>query len=754
MAGDQEAFTRAMKKGHSAAWDMNWEEAARQYSLAINEFPGHVMALSGLAMSLVELKDYDTALRSYKEAVRLSPQDPILMENTARLLDFMSRMEEAAIGYTRTAELFIQIRELPKAAANLERLITIQSGNLRARSRLAQIYEHQGKSKEAVDELLITAGIVQSSNPDKARQVVEYALHIQPDSKEAVNALEAIRNNKKLPGRVEKPFIEEIILGAEALFPKLEKEEREPEADPIQAAQFTAVSRMAELVIDYRPAGDQNSRDKASLDKAVNHANSAVEAYSQGQVNQTINELEEAINAGLDSPPAWFLAGSLQKSFQPAKALIYLEKSENSLDFALASFLTAGTIYQNSGKLREAHDKLLKAFILADMTTVPADKREMLENMYAPITAVQMNQRDSKAVKNTCEIIISQLMRPDWRAYFTAARSHMPVQSGNRTPLPLADMLLIAGSRRMVEGISRARNLTGQGQYNAALDALYYELKVEPDFLPAHEQIADLLFQKKQIYDAVTKYLLIEKCYELRGEVNQAIRLMLRVEQMVPANLEVRNRLIELYFTLGRVDEAIQHYLDLADMYYHMADLEKARQTYLAVLRLSQKSRQNRTWTGKILHKIADIDMQRLEWREAIRILEQIRTMIPEDDEARASLVELNFRLGQDEAALAELDSAVAFFEKNQQVPSAVEFIVNAIIQRPEKRDLRSRLLVLSNRIGDVTAIVENLDHKADRLVETGNKPGAVSLLEVIISLYPPNVEDYKKVLENIKSGR
>jgi tetratricopeptide (TPR) repeat protein len=146
--------------------------------------------------------------------------------------------------------------------------------------------------------------------------------------------------------------------------------------------------------------------------------------------------------------------------------------------------------------------------------------------------------------------------------------------------------------------------------------------------------------------------------------------------------------------------------------------------------------------------------MQRLEWREAIRILEQIRTMIPEDEEARASLVELNFRLGQDEAALAELDSAVAFFEKNQQIPLAVDFIINAIIQRPEKRDLRSRLLVLSNRIGNVAMIVENLDHKAEHLMEAGNKPGALSLLEVIISLYPPNVEEYKKVLENIRQGR
>ncbi len=754
MAGDQEAFNRALKMGHSAAWNMDWREAVQQYRQALDLNPGHVMAFSGLALSLVELKDYEKALYCYREAVKISPQDPILIENVARLLDFLNRVEEAAEAYSQTAELYITIRELPKAAANLERLITIQSGNLRARSRLAQIYEHQGRRQEALDALLITAGIVQSSNPDKARQVVEYALHILPDNMEAINALETIRLGRKLPGRVEKPFIEEIILGSEPLFPALEKETREAEADPVQSARQLAVGRLAEVVIDFKPEATNGHTEKRSLEKAINHANAAVETFSQGMIEQTIKELEDAIQAGLDSPPAWFLAGSLQSDFQPAKALNYLEKTEGSLDYALASYLTQGIIYQTAGKMREAHEKLLKAFILADMTTVPPDKREMLESMYDPILEIQRNQPDGLAVKNICEIITSQLMRPDWKAYFTAARSHMPVQPGNRMPLPLADILLIAGTRRMVEGIARARNLTGQGLYNAALEALYYELKLEPDFLPAHELIADLLFQKKQIDDAVTKYLLVEKLYELRGEVNQAIRLMLRVEQMVPASLEIRNRLIELYFHLGRVDEAIQHYLDLADMYYHMADLDKARQTYLSVMRLSQKSRQNRAWTGKILHKIADIDMQRLEWREAIRILEQIRTMIPEDKNARASLVELNFRLGQDDAALAELDSAVAFFEKNQQVPMAVEFIVNAIIQRPEKRDLRSRLLVLANRIGDVTTIVEKIDHKAEGLMEAGNKPGAVSLLEAIISLYPPNVEEYKKVLENIKAGK
>ena len=766
MVVDQESFSRAMTKGHSAAWDANWQEAADYYRQALEEFPENAMALSGLGMVLLEQKDYEGALASYQQAVKSAPDDPILTENVTRILDYLGKIEDAVAGYAKTAELYIKVKDPGKAAANLERLLNLQPGNLRGRSRLAQVYEHLGKYREAVDELLITAGMVQSSNPDKARQVVEYALHIQPDNMEAVNALEAIRVGKKLASRIQTPFIEEIEIIPEILTQKLDETQDEDQLDPLLEAQKTAIRQMADLVFDFKPEPqatvlpgvkpgfENDSKSNNPAEVAINHIGTAVDAFSQDQINQTMNELDGAVTAGINHPAVWFMLGSLQKSFQPLKAINYLKKVEESPDFMLASYLIQAQIFQASGKFQEALEKYLNAFIIADKATISPDKQNLLENMYTPIMAVQLNQREATDLKNSCETIASQLMRPDWRSHLALSRSQMPVQPGNITPLPLADMLLISGSRHMVTGITRARVLAGKGQYNAALDALYYELKSESDFLPAHEQIADLLFQKKNVDDAVLKFLLIEKLYELRGEVNQAIRLLLRIEQLVPTNLEVRNRLIELYFTLGRVDDAIQHYLDLADMFYRMADLEKARQTYLSVLRLSQKSRVNRTWTGKILHKIADIDMQRLEWREAIRILEQIRTMQPEDEEARASLVELNFRLGQDEAALAELDSAVAFFEKSQLVPRAVEFIVDAIIQRPEKRDLRSRLLVLSNRIGDVTGIVENLDQKADALLEEGNKPGAVSLLEAIISLYPPNVDEYKKVLLNLRSGR
>ena len=43
------------------------------------------------------------------------------------------------------------------------------------------------------------------------------------------------------------------------------------------------------------------------------------------------------------------------------------------------------------------------------------------------------------------------------------------------------------------------------------------------------------------------------------------------------------------------------------------------------------------------MRRMADIDMQRLDWRQALRIYEQLRTLEPDDPSVRKSLIELEY---------------------------------------------------------------------------------------------------------------
>jgi len=268
-----------------------------------------------------------------------------------------------------------------------------------------------------------------------------------------------------------------------------------------------------------------------------------------------------------------------------------------------------------------------------------------------------------------------------------------------------------------------------------------------------HIQIGELLLEDSRIQDAVEKFLLVSELYSLRGEAAQAIRLLTRVTNVAPMDLMVRSRLIELLSSQGRIEEAIQQYMDLADIYYHLAELDMARQTYTSALKLVQQSKVNRTWSIKILTQIADIDMQRLDLRQALRIFEQIRTLAPEDPIARTQLVLLNYRMGQDGPALSEADAFIALLENSGNRVRAIEFINGLINERPEKLELRKRLADLYVRDGKVTQAVEQLDVIAESLMAAGNRAGAMTMLQAIIAFNPPNVMDYRTLLAKVRGS-
>jgi tetratricopeptide (TPR) repeat protein len=200
-----------------------------------------------------------------------------------------------------------------------------------------------------------------------------------------------------------------------------------------------------------------------------------------------------------------------------------------------------------------------------------------------------------------------------------------------------------------------------------------------------------------------------------------------------------------------RVDEALQQYVDLAGIYYQLAEFEMAKRTYLAAVKLAQQNGADRKWVVEILYKVADIDMQRLDWRGAIKVYEQVKAMQPEADTPRARLVDLYFRLGQPTEALTEVDAYTSLLESSEQRPKAIGFIKDLIQEHVEVPELYYKLADLMIRLGQANKAVEVLGTGADALTLAGKKPEAIELLQKAISLNPPNVADYQKTLRQLQ---
>jgi len=201
--------------------------------------------------------------------------------------------------------------------------------------------------------------------------------------------------------------------------------------------------------------------------------------------------------------------------------------------------------------------------------------------------------------------------------------------------------------------------------------------------LPLHVCIGDLLVQENHVPEAVLKYTIVAKSYSLRGETNRAISLLKRVGELTPMDLEARNNLIELLSARGKIPETIQEYFKLAETYYSLADLQSARKTYEQAFRFAQQFNVDRDTKIKLMHRMADIDMQSLDLRNAIRVLEQIRTLDPEDIKARDMLFDLNLRLGQTTQAMTELDNYLNHLISLNRSTEALEYINGKIQYHP-----------------------------------------------------------------------
>ncbi len=770
MTGNQEAFQKAMNFGHSAAWEQQWDHAAAFYRQALEEIPDQPMALASLGLALYEMQDFDSALQVYGRASVVNPSDPISFEKVARIQEKKGKLAEAVQSYMQAADLQLRARDIDKAIDSWTRVLGLQE-NLVARTRLALVYERLGRKADAITEYIAAASVLQQSGDlAKAMKMAEYALQVMPDSLDAQQALTLMRTNQRLPrplrprndtGPIETRDNKQLSAPGSEDAGKL---------DPIGEARQKALAHLAaqlfEQAEEVAPSGQVSRRGISSLARGTGglstpqntdhtrimlHVGQAIDSLSQGYETQAIEELDRAMDIGLKNPAAYFIMGLLNTTRDSQKALRYLQQAVKHPDFVLASCLMIGKIQKDDGNLMEAIMMFIQALTLCDIETVPENQAEDLRQEYEPFIEALSREADPKVLKSNCDSIVNQLIRPGWRQYLILARQQLPPQPPDSPPLPLAEILLETRNSQILERMARIRTLSGMNKLTSAMEEAFSILEVAPTYLPLQIQIGELLLKEGRNQDAVDKFVLIADLYNLRGEAAQAIRLYRRIIQIAPMDLTVRSKMIELLVAQGRSEDAVREYLNLGELYYSLAELDLARQSYVTALKVAQQGHLPTAVSVQVLFKITDIDVQRLDLRSALHSLEQIRSLDPDNATARSSLVDLNFRMGQENTALGEIDGYIAQMERKGKRKEITDFLREITMERPEKLEVRKRLADQYQRANQVPQAVEQYDIIANTLIKAGNRAAALTFLQTIIALRPGNVSEYEDLIAQIK---
>ncbi|MBI5353519.1 MAG: tetratricopeptide repeat protein [Chloroflexi bacterium] len=760
-----------MNDGHSAAWDQEWDKACAAYRRALEEFPDHPKALNSLGLALYQLGSIEEALQTYTTVAKHSPDDPVPLEKIAQLSERLGELKPAVDASMHAGDLFFKQRDVDKALENWVRVTNLNPEHPIAHSRLAQVHEKLGHTQQAVMEYLAIASIVQrTGSAEKAKEMVDKALSILPNSPEVKQAQTLLRTGQLLPKPMRgKGGTGPIRMAQVKQLQQPASTQAASGLDPIAEARQKALTQLAELLFEYsdeNPATQERrglasimkgtgalSMQQAEQTKVVLHLSLAIDAQSKGNETLAAEELEGALDAGFKHPCIYFTIGLLRfKGERNESAQRFLQNAVKHNDYALGTRLLLGQLYAKKSHYTESAREYLEALKLADSLTVPDEKADEIRQQYEPLIESYKNQKDETVLRKVCDNVKSLLMRPDWREQLQKARDQMPKQDGDMLAT-LADVILQAQSSSVIESMNRINQLARMGALRSAMDEAYGAIQQAPTYLPLHTLMGDLLVQEGRNPEAIAKYSVVAHSYGARGEMLQSTKLLRRVIQLSPIDTSARNRLIDQLTARGQIDEAIQEYLELATIYNRLAELDMARKTYTSALRVIQQGNASRDWNVHILQRMADIDLQKLDWKQALRVYEQIRTIAPNDESARKQLVELNLRMAQTDKAISELENYISYLESQRKNDIAIAFIEDLIKDHDEQPLLKRALAARLHHAGRTQEAISILDQLGDDLVQLGDKQGALEVINQIVLMNPPNVTEYRQLLMQMQNS-
>jgi tetratricopeptide (TPR) repeat protein len=760
-----------LAKGNSAAWDQKWNDAAAYYQQALEIDPNNFKALTNIGLAYYEMHEYQEALNAYGTAVALNADDPAPYEKMFLIFRDMDQPDDAVKYALRAAESHLKNGDIQKAVENWKRVIELDVQNIKAHARLGMVYERLGKFKLAVSEYIHTASMLQfTGNNEKAAESIDRALQCSPDNIIALRAKEILHQGRQLPlpEPIDTESEEDDLPAAAQLQPPPPPKPvvyENPIVEAVDKALVVLAGALFEETIQSK--GERSPDHGRDLDSALSwnaeggsdltddsllklHISQAIEHQSAGNEKEAADHIKSAIDDGYSNPAAYFLLGYLYINLgRMESASRWLTKSVSHADFALASRLLLANFYSSTEMWTEASQEYLEALRIADTSLADKENVEDLIHLYEVMMDDLEQQEGDEAFTEMSKHIEELLLRSDWREVLTDLRAKGRPEDG--ILLPQMDALL-DDRRTQIMGVHKdIQDLVREGFYGAAMEKAFFALRSAPSFLPLHVTIGDILVEQKNISGAVTKYLAVADVYTVQGKTERALAMLRKVIDLQPMNIEIRQRQIDLLEEYGKKEEAILEYINLAEVFFPLAELDSARISYTKALELAKTISDDGGWRLKLLGRLADIDIQRLDWDSAIETFQEISEVSPRNQKASISIVDLNIRLGNIPAAEKEINRIMMLFDLESESDQLRNYLLALKEEMPGESYIVKQLVDLYIKLGQVDLAITELDKLGDILLEAGNKGAAVEVIKEIIHLSPPNIEAYQKLLSQLQ---
>lgn len=694
-------------------------------------------------------KSWTQAIGQYQKALAEFPDDEETWSKVADALERIGRLDGAARAYAAIAELRLRQKDVDAAIDIWVRAARLDPNNVDIQRRLARVYQHFGKTKEAIRAHLALARIYQKTGQfQDAVEQVQAASALDPNDPDITTALELLRASQPPPPppparKLDTSIWDELVS---------DSEEEKLRGSPVEIARDQALSDLAGTLFEEgAPQRIPQRLSKAEVDALVGQA---IDAQTRGEVQAAIDAYKRILSAGVEMPAVNFNLGLLlQEQLHFDEAIQEFQRVVNVPEYRLGSLFALGECYRAKGRVDEALTYFLEVLKIVDLGTVRREQADDLIQVYQSLAESYAAKGESEQAEQFAGALVEFLNSKGWEDKVAEARKRLDQLKIEGAPaITLAELLTVPNATEMLEAMALITEYTRRDKVYSAMEVAHIAVLNAPDYLPLHLRIAEALWSTGRTEAALSKYLTVADTYSVRGEARQAIGIYNRVLKLAPMDVVVRSKLIELLVSYGQIDRALEHYLQLADTYYQLADYDKARDVYQDALKLAPRGSPKRNWPVQIMHKLGDIYVQRADWRHALPIYERIKTIAPGDERALLALIDLYFKTSQAQQAIRELDDLIASYKASGKTDTlrVIAMLDDQVRARPTDMALRARLAQAHIENKQVAEGIQQLDALGDLQINAGMKREAVATIRAIIALNPPNAAEYRQLLAQI----
>ena len=757
MAGSKRQYERAMKRAADHAEKQEWEKAVGQYQQALAEFPDDVAALIGIGRIFLNTQHLEQAVAALQQARQAGADDVEMLERLADAQERLGLLEEAADTYVAVADHVLQERDINRAIQLWRRAVQLASGHPIARMNLAKAYASQGRTDRAIKEYLALAKAFQrEKRPDQAMNICQQALMLDPRNAQVLDMMGGLRDLLEPAVEPEpgpRPLPAEDLKDVSFEDEPLPSSQRE-EGSPVDMAKQRALSALAEAVFEEdlvkvtaRPPSAP-ALTKHEIDTLIGQA---LDYQRQGMIDEAVLAYEELLNAGVDRPEVHFNLGLLyQERLRWGEAIHHLSLVKDHRDYKLGSLFAVGECFRAQGKVDEALANFVEVLKLVDLATVRRDQADDLIHLYESLADSYAKKGDPDQARGFTDSLVQFLSSKGWEDKVKEARERLDSVAGEGVVMSLAEIVGVPGSGAILKAMNMIQELLKRGKNATAIEEAYEAIRASPYYLPLHLRLGDIFLSLKRFQDATAKFLTVAHLYQVRGDTRAAIGVYRRLLRASPMDVTVRTRLINLLISRGDIDGALGEYLALGEAYSQLAQINKALEKYKEALRLAPRGSDEKAWPVKFLLRVGDIHLQRVDWRQALKVYQRIKRLAPQDERACLNLIDLYYKLGRPRKGLEELDALVGHFYKRKKLQKAIAILQNAVQMRPEEEPLRFRLAQAYLSVGQKEKAVAELDTLGDLQLKAGRTDQAVETIRSIIKINPPNVDSYRQLLNQI----